>query len=100
MFSNGIIVLTVLSVALLIVGGPRQRPGAVLRDRRVHRVRDGRLRHGQVPPTRKEPGWRRRLAINSSAGVLTAIVVAIFAVVKFTEGAWLVVVLFPSWCSR
>ncbi len=30
-----------------------------------------------------------------SAGILSAIVVAIFAVAKFTEGAWLVVVVFP-----
>jgi plasmid stabilization system protein ParE len=40
------------------------------------------------------PGWRRRMIINASAGVLTLIVVAIFAIVKFTEGAWLVLVLF------
>jgi hypothetical protein len=44
---------------------------------------------------RKERGWRRKLVINFSAGVLTAIVVLIFAVVKFTEGAWLVVVVGP-----
>src|SRR6201985_3670877 len=43
---------------------------------------------------RRERGWRRRYVINFAAGVLTAIVVAIFAVVKFTEGAWIVVVLF------
>jgi len=43
----------------------------------------------------REPGWRRRMIINASAGGLSAIVVAIFAVVKFAEGAWLVVVLFP-----
>ena len=40
-------------------------------------------------------GWRRRLVINFPAGVLTALVVLIFAVVKFTEGAWLVVVVGP-----
>jgi hypothetical protein len=34
------------------------------------------------------------MIINFSAGVMTVIVVAIFAVVKFTEGAWVVVVLF------
>ena len=34
------------------------------------------------------------MVINFSAGVMTLIVVAIFAVVKFTEGAWVVVVLF------
>ena len=43
----------------------------------------------------KEPGWRRRLVINFTAGVYTALVVVIFAIVKFTEGAWLVVVVFP-----
>ena len=50
-FSNGIIVLTVLALALLLVRRRQhQRPGPVLRDRRVHRVLDGRVRHGQVPP--------------------------------------------------
>ena len=35
------------------------------------------------------------MAINLSAGILSTIVVGIFAVAKFTEGAWLVVVVFP-----
>jgi len=43
----------------------------------------------------QEPGWRHKRVINLAAGALSAVVVAIFAVVKFTEGAWLVVVLFP-----
>ena len=43
----------------------------------------------------KEQGWRRRRIINGTAAVYTAIVVAIFAVVKFTEGAWLIVIVFP-----
>ena len=43
----------------------------------------------------KEPGWRRRRVINFSAGVLSALVVVIFAITKFTEGAWLVVVVGP-----
>ena len=33
--------------------------------------------------------------INLSAGILSTIVVGIFAIAKFTEGAWLVVVVFP-----
>ena len=45
--------------------------------------------------THREPGWRRRLAINLSAGIASTVVVGIFAVAKFTEGAWLVVVVFP-----
>jgi hypothetical protein len=45
--------------------------------------------------THRDPGWRKRLAINLSAGILSTVVVVIFAVAKFTEGAWLVVVIFP-----
>jgi hypothetical protein len=42
----------------------------------------------------REQGWRHRLVINFSAGVASLAVVLIFAIVKFTEGAWLVVLLF------
>jgi hypothetical protein len=45
------------------------------------------------------PRWltRRghRLVINTAGGICTALVVVLFAVVKFTEGAWLIVILFP-----
>jgi hypothetical protein len=44
--------------------------------------------------THREPGWRHRLAINLPAGTGSTVVVGIFAVAKFTEGAWLVVVVF------
>jgi hypothetical protein len=43
----------------------------------------------------REPGWRRRLVINAAGGTYTALVVVLFAVVKFTEGAWLIVIIFP-----
>ncbi len=64
-FSNGIITLTALAVALLLVtAGQAQRVGAVLRDRRVHRVRDGRLRHEQSTTT---PAVRTAGAAKSSS---------------------------------
>src|SRR5208283_3663266 len=44
--------------------------------------------------THKERGWHHKIVINFSAGVTSLIVVVIFAVVKFTEGAWLVLVIF------
>ncbi|MGO4420645.1 hypothetical protein AB4Z54_18450 [Streptomyces sp. MCAF7] len=37
--------------------------------------------------SRREPGWRHRLAVNGAASVLSTLVVGIFAVAKFTEGA-------------
>jgi hypothetical protein len=45
--------------------------------------------------THREQGWRKKAVINATSGIVSALVVLIFAVVKFTEGAWLVVVLFP-----
>lgn len=45
--------------------------------------------------TQRGSGWRRKLLVNLSAGILSTVVVGIFAVAKFTEGAWLVVVVFP-----
>ena len=95
-FSNGIIVLTVLSVALLIgTGGtvnalvPFYAIGVFTG---FAMAGYGMTKHHL---THKDPGWRHKLAINLSAAGTSTIVVAIFAVAKFTEGAWLVVVMFP-----
>ena len=43
----------------------------------------------------KEPGWKHKAVINGSAAVVSFAVVVIFAVTKFFEGAWIVLVLFP-----
>jgi amino acid transporter len=95
-FSNGIIALTALSVALLVITGgsvnalvPFYAIGVFTG---FSMAGYGMTRHHL---THREPGWRRRLAINLSAGILSTVVVGIFAVAKFTEGAWLVVVVFP-----
>ena len=95
-FSNGIIALTALSVVLLLTTG-----GSVTALVPFYAIGVftgfamagyGMTKHHL---THREPGWRRRLAINLSAGILSTVVVGIFAVAKFTEGAWLVVVVFP-----
>ncbi len=39
--------------------------------------------------------WRTKVVINTLSGTVSVLVVLIFAVVKFTEGAWLVVLIFP-----
>ena len=95
-FSNGIILLAAVSVSLMLVAGatvdaliPFYAIGvftgfamAGFGMARYHR-------------RTREPGWRRRLVINMAGGVYTALVVLLFAVVKFTEGAWLIVIIFP-----
>jgi amino acid transporter len=45
---------------------------------------------------RYETGWRQRMLINAFGGVCTAVVMFIFAITKFTEGAWVILILIPS----
>ena len=95
-FSNGIILLTVVSLALILAVGanvnnlvPFYAIGVFTG---FSMAGFGMSKYHLI---HKERGWRRRLVINFSAGVTTAFVVLIFAVTKFTEGAWLVVVVGP-----
>jgi amino acid transporter len=45
--------------------------------------------------SRREPGWRRGLAINGLGAATTAVIVVIVAVSKFLAGAWLVMSMIP-----
>jgi amino acid transporter len=45
---------------------------------------------------RRDPGWRHSLVANSVGAVLSAVVLLVEAGTKFTEGAWLVVLLVPA----
>jgi amino acid transporter len=95
-FSNAIIVLTALSTTLVIVTGGSVDAVVPLFAMGVFTgfsmAGYGMTKHWL---THRGPGWRRKLVINLSAGILSTIVVGIFAVAKFTEGAWLVVVVMP-----
>ena len=42
-----------------------------------------------------EPGWKYKMFINAFGGLCTAIVMVIFAVTKFREGAWIVLIIIP-----
>jgi amino acid transporter len=95
-FSNGIIVLAVVSIALLLV--TRAKVDSLVA---VYAIGvfvgftiagAGMAKHHW---TQRQPHWHRKLGINGFAAVLSFAVVIIFAVTKFTEGAWVVVVLFP-----
>jgi amino acid transporter len=95
-FSNGIITLTALAVVLLLV--TRASVNALVPFYAIGvftafaMAGYGMTKHYR---TRRGPGWRRKVVVNFSAGVISTIVVGIFVVAKFTEGAWLVVIVFP-----
>jgi len=95
-FSNAIIVLTAVAVVLLIV--TRAQVNALVPFYAIGVFTGftmaglGMARHHQ---RLREGAWRANVAINLAAGLTSLVVVGIFAIVKFTEGAWAVVVLFP-----
>ena len=94
-FSNGIIVLAVLSCALLAGAGANVNSLVPFYAIGVFTAFTmAGFGMAKYHHTHREPHWRRKLVINFSAGVTSLVVVAIFVLVKFTEGAWLVVILF------
>ena len=46
--------------------------------------------------TQRTPGWKMRAAINGFGALLTALTTLIELVSKFTEGAWLIVLVIPA----
>jgi amino acid transporter len=94
-FSNGIVVLAVLSCALLAGAGANVNALVPFYAIGVFTAFTmAGFGMAKYHHTHREPHWRRKLVINFSAGVTSLVVVAIFVLVKFTEGAWLVVILF------
>ncbi len=95
-FSNGIIILTVVSLALMLAVGAQV-------DKLIPFYAIGVFTGFSMAGfgmakyhlRTREPGWRRKLVINMTGGLYTVLVVLIFAVVKFTEGAWLIVIVGP-----
>ncbi len=95
-FSNGIIVLGIVSVVLIVTFNANvtglvslyaigvftgfTMAGAGMVKRHL---------------TRREGKWKWGVVVNALSGTVTAIVVLIFATVKFVEGAWVVVVIGP-----
>ncbi|MFC1410198.1 APC family permease [Streptacidiphilus sp. N1-12] len=95
-FSSGILTLTAVSMALLI--GTDARLDSLLGLYAIgvftgfFMAGTGLVKHHW---TRRERGRTAKLIVNALAATVSLGIVLTFAVTKFTEGAWLVVVLFP-----
>jgi amino acid transporter len=95
-FSNGMIVLTLAAAALFV--GFRGKTNALIPLFAVGVFLAVTLSQaGMVVHWRRTRGrhWRKGLAVNAVGGVLTATVVVVASVTKFTAGAWVVVIGIP-----
>lgn len=96
-FSNGIVLLSLMAGALIVAFGgitnaliPLYAIGVFLS---FTLSQAGMVRHHM---TRRESGWRRNIAINGVGATATCAVFVIIAVTKFSQGAWLPVVVIPA----
>jgi amino acid transporter len=95
-FSNGIIVLTVASIALLLA---TKAQVASLIPMYAIGVFTGFTMAGAGMAkhhfTHREAHWGRGVAVNTVAACVCALVVIVFAITEFSRGAWVVVVVMP-----
>ncbi len=95
-FSNGIIVLTIVALLLIIATGAQLTSLVALYAIGVFTgfamAGSGMIKHHLDA---RGPKWRRGVVVNAISAFLTALIVVIFATVKFNEGAWVVVIVGP-----
>ena len=95
-FSMGIILLGLIAASLVVAAGgethaliPLYAVGVFI-DFTISQA--GMIRHWLRT---KPPGWHQRLAINTVGCLATGVVAIVVTTVKFTQGAWIVIVLIP-----
>ena len=95
-FSNGILVLAAASIALLIATEAKVNAlipmYAIAVFTGFTMAGAGMAKHHW---THRDTHWRKSVAVNGFAAVVCLVVVIVFAVAEFTQGAWVVVVVMP-----
>jgi len=112
-FSWGIIGLAAFASALVIGGQARttaliplyaigvflsftiSQTGMLVHLRRIGRIAPGEKVRGREATLEYDPRWRVKMVISGLGALATGTVAVIFAVTKFTSGAWIVVLLIP-----
>ncbi|OBI09121.1 DNA-binding protein [Mycobacterium sp. E2462] len=95
-FSNGILLLTALALVLLLVTEAKVSAlvpfFAIGVFTAFSMAGYGMAKHHL---TNRGKRWRLNMIANLATGLMSTVVVGIFVVAKFTEGAWLIVIIFP-----
>lgn len=112
-FSRGIVALAAIACLLIIVfqasvsaliplyaigvflSFTLSQTGMALRWRKIGRLQADEELVERGSTLRHDPRWRAKMIINGFGAVCTAVVMMIFAVTKFFDGAWVVLVLIP-----
>jgi amino acid transporter len=113
-FSWGIVFLAICASLLVIIANARttsliplyaigvflsftmSQSGMVVRMRRIAQLQPGEKVQGLETVLEYDPHWRTKMFVSGFGAICTFVVMMIFAVTKFTSGAWFVVVLIPT----
>ena len=113
-FSRGIIALAVISSLLLVIFNASvtrliplyaigvflsftlSQGGMALRWYKTGKLKPDEEKVERGSTLRLEKNWRIKMLINGFGSICTAIVMVVFAVTKFRDGAWVVLVLIPA----
>lgn len=113
-YSRGIVVLALLAIGFIIVFNasvtrliPLYAIGVFLSfsmsqagmARRWHRsgqLKGGTTHVGHGAELSYEPGWQGKMILNATGATVTSIVAIVFAVTKFSQGAWILLILMPA----
>ena len=69
--------------------------GMVIRFRKIGRLQPGETLKGLETDLEHDPHWRQHMLISGAGAIMTFVVMLIFAITKFTSGAWVVIVIIP-----
>jgi amino acid transporter len=112
-FSWGIVTLAFFAMMLIVISGASvtflvplyaigvflcftiSQAGMVVRYNKIGKLKPGEVVKGMETELHYEKNWRAHQAVSAVGAVCTFIVMWIFAITKFTTGAWFVVVLIP-----
>jgi amino acid transporter len=104
LISSGLIILFNASVTRLIplyaigvfLSFTLSQGGMALRWRKIGQLKPGEERRERGSVLRYEKNWHVKMSVNGFGAICTAVVMTIFAVTKFQDGAYLVLILIPA----
>jgi len=112
-FSTGIVMLGILASLLVVffraetsaliplyaigvfLSFTMSQTGMVVRTWKVGHMKPGEEVRTEVTTLRYDPNWRPKIALSAVGALVTGVVTVVFAITKFTQGAWFIVLLIP-----
>ncbi|MEO6063258.1 MAG: APC family permease [Thermoflexales bacterium] len=113
-YNTGIGVLALAAIALIVIFDARvtrliplyaigvfmsftlSQFGMVARWTRAGRLKKGEIMRTAASSQIQDPHWQGKRLLNLVGAIMSSIVAVVFAITKFTEGAWIIIIVIPA----